>query len=202
MNRFHAAILSAVLLTQVLFPAPAGASAMFRLWVACSDLIFVGTVTNTEDSNRQWRFSDVRVDSVLYGPLATGDTLHVQWHALSWTADFGLREDISKIPLSPPIPQLDSLHGIPAIYFLRTGENVRPAEVPPLPLRPENRSTLESRLSLVLSPLEGDLLIKRMEGEIPYPCSTDSLAVAEGKLESLAGCIQAYLRDLDSMQER
>ncbi len=195
MSRFHAVILGAVLLICLLFAPPAGANPMFRLWVACSDLIFVGTATNTEDSTTDFRFSHVMVDSVLYGPLAAGDTLRVQWFARPHVTEDGMR-------YPKAIRELDSLHGIPTIYFLRTGEGIRLAEVPPLSLQPDSRSRLESRLSWILSPPEGDTLVRRMEGAIPYPCSAGNLDVAEDKLESLAGCIQAYLRDLDSVQEQ
>ena len=175
----------------------------FRISVACSDLVVVGRVILTADSDARTRFSLVEVERSLHGSAATGDSLWVSWTAPFFKSSDGSTEGFTTVQ---PGSQLNALTGVRALYFLRqVGDGLRLASESPLELTPDNARAIRARVSWIRAPKSDDLLARALDAQhstaVRWGCDTSDAATLRLRLEAVADYLEGYLDGLGSRSE-
>ncbi len=176
----------------------------FRMSVASSNLILVGSVASTEpiDMAAPWkRFSHLVVERPLHGDIFVGDTLRVEWHAQTWpTKDpdvFG--------GLADPIPQLDKYTGVRALYLLvSSGRFTRLNGEWPVALSPPKREKMQAMVSWIRTPPPDDMLAEALEDPavLARRCGRIERETLDARLDVFASYLEDYLEAIGASNEQ
>ena len=171
---------------------------VFRLEVACSDLVVSGRVVATEESTERIRYSQLEVERCLVGSAEAGDTLRVSWRAASWTdgptGHVGVTSDYG--------PQLSRLTGHRALYFLREDGGLRLSGIGPIVFSRECKRTIRAMLSWIREPSSSDMLAVHLHTTSPrrasrWPCGTTDADLMDERLEIVARFLEEHLERLE-----
>ena len=170
---------------------------IFRLEVACSDIVVLGRVVATEESTERIRYSQLEVERCLVGSAEAGDTFRVSWGAASWAAgpsgQVGVTSDYG--------PQLSRLTGQTALYFLREDGGLRLSGIGPIVFSRECKRTIRAMLSWIREPSPNDMLTVHLHTTRPrrasrWPCGTTDADLMHERLEVVAGFLEEHLERL------